>query len=484
MRGCYTPCTQASLPEFKTALKSHTTEQRTGASEYLGLPRNTLSGLQTLAQSISGIAPTAGPALLIPAIFATAGNGAWLSYSFATVAVCLVALNVNGFASRSSSAGSLYAYATSVFPGPFGQLAAWGLLFAYIGTAAAVEGGFANYADILLRSQFGLALSPILLVAVAAVAATWVAYRDIEISASVMLWFEAISVTLITCVIVATLWRIGFKLDRSQFELKGATPSGIRLGLLLALFSFVGFESATALGEEARTPRRTIPRAVLLSAIFAGGFFIFCAYGEVLGFREAHEDLGRAGAPLHVLAHHAGLEFLGPVIDVGAALSFLACAISCITAAARIALLMAHRRLLPHAFSKIHPVNKTPGGAVVAIGFLSFWGPAFLYWRGASGIDVNGLMGSLATFGFIIAYFVVSMALPVYLRSRDELSPQVVVLSVSASIVLLAALVGSLYPLPPPPYSYLGIIFFLYLLGTLTWSVRLQRSSLLATKQG
>ena len=465
-------------------MKSHTTARYTGASEYLGLPRNTLSGLQTLAQSISGIAPTAGPALLIPAIFATAGNGAWLSYVIATIAICLVALNVNGFASRSSSPGSLYAYATSVFPGPFGQLAAWGLLFAYIGTAAAVEGGFANYVDILLRSQFGLTVSPILLVAVGAIAATWVAYREIEISARVMLWFEAISVTLITCVIVATLWRIGFKVDRAQFELRGASPSGIRLGLLLALFSFVGFESATALGEEAQSPRFTIPRAVLVSAIFAGCFFIFCAYGEVLGFREAQEDLGRAGAPLHVLAHHAGFEFLGPVIDVGAVWRFLACAISCIPAAGRVALLMAHRRLLPESFSKIHPGNKTPARAIVAIGFLSFWGPAFLYARGMSGIDVNGLMGSLATFGFLVAYLVVSVALPVYLRRQGELSVRSRLLSGFAVAVLVAALAGSLYPVPPPPYSFLGLIFFIYLTGAFAWSIRLKRSDLLAAKQG
>jgi len=39
------------------------------------------------------------------------------------------------------------------------------------------------------------------------------------------------------------------------------TGSGLRLGLVLALFSSVGFESATALGSEARNPLKTIPRA-------------------------------------------------------------------------------------------------------------------------------------------------------------------------------------------------------------------------------
>ena len=37
------------------------------------------------------------------------------------------------------------------------------------------------------------------------------------------------------------------------------TGSGLRLGLVLALFSFVGFESATTLGSEAHNPLKTIP---------------------------------------------------------------------------------------------------------------------------------------------------------------------------------------------------------------------------------
>ena len=70
------------------------------------------------------------------------------------------------------------------------------------------------------------------------------------------------------------------------------TGSGLRLGLVLALFSFVGFESATTLGSEARNPLKTIPRAVIQSAILAGAFFTLCAYAEVLGFHTRGSGLG------------------------------------------------------------------------------------------------------------------------------------------------------------------------------------------------
>ncbi len=56
-----------------------------------GLRREVLSPLETLAQSVSTIAPTSTPAATIPLVCALAGNGTWLAYVLATVAILLVA---------------------------------------------------------------------------------------------------------------------------------------------------------------------------------------------------------------------------------------------------------------------------------------------------------------------------------------------------------------------------------------------------------
>jgi amino acid transporter len=103
----------------------------------------------------------------------------------------------------------------------------------------------------------------------------------------------------------------GFHIDTAQFRLRGTSVSGMRLGMVLALFSFVGFESATALGEEARNPLKTIPRAVLQSAIGLGLLFVVCAYAEVLGFRGLNTTLDQSGAPFHILAQQVGVSVLG-----------------------------------------------------------------------------------------------------------------------------------------------------------------------------
>jgi hypothetical protein len=57
-----------------------------------GLRREILSPMETLAQSVSTMAPTTTPAATIPLVCALAGNGTWLAYVLATAAVLLVAL--------------------------------------------------------------------------------------------------------------------------------------------------------------------------------------------------------------------------------------------------------------------------------------------------------------------------------------------------------------------------------------------------------
>src|SRR4030095_15530793 len=58
---------------------------------------------------------------------------------------------------------------------------------------------------------------------------------------------------------------------------------GVFKGMVFAILAFIGFEAAAPLGEEARHPRRTIPRAVVGSAIIIGLFYVLCAYAWVFG---------------------------------------------------------------------------------------------------------------------------------------------------------------------------------------------------------
>ena len=131
--------------------------------------------------------------------------------------------------------------------------------------------------------------------------------------------------------------------------------------LVLSMFSFVGFESATTLGAEARDPLRTIPRAVIQCAVLAGIFFMLCSYSEVLRLPGESGRLSESTSPLHLLAAKAGLSPLGVAIDFGALISMVACVLACTTAAARVLMRMAHGGLLPSVFERTNPRHGTPG---------------------------------------------------------------------------------------------------------------------------
>jgi amino acid transporter len=434
-----------------------------------GLRRETLSPMETLAQSVSTIAPTATPAITIPLVFTLAGNGSWLAYVLATAAVLLVAWCIGRFASYSSSPGSLYSYATMILPPWLSCIAAWSLLLAYVATASSVIGGLYQYAIFFVGKSGAHPVTAVVVSLLVTSVCIWIAWLDVKISARLMLWIEATSVFMILTLVALVLVRHGFHIDSDQLHLQHMSGSGFRLGLVLAIFSFVGFESATTMGAEARNPLKSIPRAVMLSSIFGGGFFILCAYAEVMGLRTVGQDLGTSQAPLHVLATANGLPLLARLIDIGLLISLSAGTLASITAAARVLLLMAHHGLAHDSIRRTHIRHETPHRAIVITGIGAVLPVIILAVRGDDGLDVYGWLGSLATYGFIIAYGLVSIALPRYLRDRGIFHPATRVIPYLALLAMLLALAGNLYPVPEGPYGKLPLIYLAYLSLSLVW---------------
>src|ERR1041385_803185 len=106
------------------------------------LKKETLSFSEVVAQSVANIAPSATPALIIPLVFASSGNGTWLAYGIATIAMLFVAAQINIFASRSSSPGALYTFTYQGLGATWGVLSGWSLFLAYVFTASATLAGF------------------------------------------------------------------------------------------------------------------------------------------------------------------------------------------------------------------------------------------------------------------------------------------------------------------------------------------------------
>lgn len=424
-----------------------------------GLKSKALAPLETFAQSVANIAPSGTPTVVIPLVFALAAGGTWFAYLFATVAIFLVAWNIRQFAKDSASPGSFYIYIVKGLGNRFGIVAGWVLLIAYLACASSVTGGFTNYFNVLL-DYFHLGHASYLILTIVVVALAWyVAYKDIKLSTRIMLIFEGVSVFLILVLLVITLWLHGFKPDWDQLSLKGITFENIRLGLVLAIFSFTGFESAATLGDEAKNPLKTIPRTLILSVISIGALFVFSSYAETLGFIGNKETLGQSTAPFNVLAERAHLTIFIPLIAVGSIISFFACILACINAGARILFHMSRHGLFHSAIGEAHETNKTPHYAITISAILTFIPAAILILKNVGPFDLYGIIGTVATLAFIVAYVLVSVAAPIYLYKKNKLTIGSVLISIGAIIFLGVAIVGSVYPVPPAPYNYLPYVF-------------------------
>ncbi len=429
------------------------------------LRANCLNFWEVLAQAIALISPTMTAALIVPAMFANAGNGSWLAYAFGTVMLLFVAFNLNEFAKRSTTSGSMFAYATRGIGPTAGGLTGWCLIWAYLFIGIAGLTGFANFANVLAGMLPGHHWIPCTLLFAICAGISWIlAYKDIQLSTILMLVLETVSVLFIVVLAAIVLFHHGSPIDKDQITLKGASLSNMGFGVVIAIFSLVGFECATAFGDEAKNPLKTIPKAVIWSLLLTGVFFVFVTYMEVYGTKGSKATLDTLTAPLNTLSVMMHVGWLSVPISIGALISFFSLNLSCMNACARILYPMGRHGVFHASVGQTHAGNKTPHIAVTVAAVLMFAVAAGLEKWHPLVTDVFGYAGTFGAFGFLAAYFFISVAAPMYLKKIGELTPKNVAISVIAVALLLVPAVGSVYTNPPlaPPVKYFPYVFLGY----------------------
>jgi amino acid transporter len=445
-----------------------------------GLKPDCLPFGEVLAQSFAVIAPTTIPASNLGLIVALSGNGTWLSFVIGMIGLVFVSININQFASRSASPGSLYSYIVKGLGPTAGVICGWSLVLAYLFTGMSVLCGFANFSGSLI-GHLGIHPSTITLLAIGAGISWYAAYKDIQLSAMAMLWMEGASLVLISVLGIIIWAHKGFALDMSQLTLQGVTPGNVAMGLVLVMFGFSGFESATSLGDEAKNPLKSIPRAVIGSALMAGVFFVSMTYIEMLGFKGTGVSITSTEEPLGFLSQQAGVGFLGELVAFSALFSFFACVLGSINPAARIFFTMARHGLFHSSLGSAHSANRTPHIAVTMCSLLMFLLPAGMSLFHIKLFDCMGYLGAIASFGFLTVYILMSIAAPVYLRQIRKLRPQHLLFSALGVGFMMIPVLGSvgipgskLFPVPEAPYDAFPYLFLMYLLVTCGWFI-LQR---------
>ena len=430
------------------------------------LRSNCLNFKELLAQNIALISPTMTAALIVPLMYGTTGGISWLSYAVGAVLVLFVALSLNQFAKRTTNSGSMYSYAMSGLGFGGGSLCGWCLLWAYLFIGLAGTTGFTIFATKLLE-MLHVNIPPVFLFAFCLGSCFYIAYKDIKVSTLVTLGFEAFSIFFIMILALIVLGHHHFAIDTTQFDFKGTSLMTLGLGAVVAIFSLVGFESSTAFGEEAVNPLKTIPRSVIWSLVITAAFFVFITYVEVQGTAGYTTTLDKIDAPLTVLAQMYGVPFLGPITSFGAMVSFFALASSCMNAGARVMYAMGRHDFFPENTSYAHSKHGTPHVALMVMATIMFVVASvsyfFLVQNGMAVLDEFNFAGTMGAFGFVGAYTCIVLAAPFFLKKRGELKAGHVVLCIVAMVLMLIPIIGSVYPLQPPPVEYFPIAFLAYL---------------------
>jgi amino acid transporter len=431
-------------------------------AQSLGLRRGSLPFREVFAQSLAGTGPSGslafGPAL----VFASAGHGTWVSYVLSLVSLLFVGWAFSTFGTRLASAGSMYTMAAAGLGPIIGVLVAWAIVVAYAVIAMVVVAGsgqfFGQFLVVLGWSGADSTAFQVLLALVVGGTALTLALRDVKVSMRAALTLEVISIVAITAVLVATVAKHGIA-DKTQFEFSGMTVHGIVLGMVLALTGYVGFESAASLGQESDNPRRAVPRAIRINVLTCGTYFIVGSYVYVLGFDKMGMDITASAAPLNDLANGAGVSGLRYVIDLGIAIGFIAVTVAALTAVSRVLFNMSREGLLPRALGQVDSTHRVPRVALLLVGVVVTGTVVVSQLAGLTPVDILGYYGSIATYGFIVAYLIVSLAAVGYLRRIGEFKPIHLVPSLLGAAAMGAVLYYSVHPVPDYPFNIFPYVF-------------------------
>ena len=332
-----------------TAIQQSDTASPTLARNAIGLP-------EVLFQSITHMAPAVATALSIGAATAFAGAITPLAVVFAMVAVLFTAFSMAELARHLPSAGGMYTYVGRGLGSFFGWLVAWSFALAEPLVMPLLLGGFGFYGAIFLSQYLSIdfEFAWIVLAIACGLVVWWLNYRGIALSTRTGLVLGAIEIAIF--LLISTLLIINA--DENTLSVFVPGEEGVKpafQGMIFCLLAFIGFEAAAPLGEEASEPRRTIPRAVIWSAVLVGLFYVFNYYAatvffgpdQMLGFYTSHD-----GDPWGFMAEEV-LPGIGGLLVVFAILnSSLANANAGATAATRSLFAMGRASLAPRFFAQ------------------------------------------------------------------------------------------------------------------------------------
>jgi basic amino acid/polyamine antiporter, APA family len=351
-----------------------------------------------------------------------AGPGISLSFLLTAFACSFAALCYAELASMIPIAGSAYTYAYATLGEIVAWIIGWDLILEYAVSNMAVAVGFSAYLNDILDGTFGwhlpakLAGPPIvegrftgawfnISALVILLVLSYVLVIGVRESARANNVMVAIKIAAIL-VFVFGAARAVHPANWHPFLPNGF--SGVLTGAAIVFFTYIGFDSVSTAGEECGQPQRDLPFGIIMTLVACA--ILYIAVALVLTGISPWDKLDNA-APVANALKALGFNGIREWVSLGAILGMISSLLVFQYGQARIWFAMSRDGLLPKAFSKIHPVHRTP--------HISTWIAGLVVGIPAGILDI-GTFADLANIGTLFAFVIVSVGVIVLRRTQPD----------------------------------------------------------------
>ena len=272
-----------------------------------------------------------------------------------------------------------------------GFAAGWTFLASKLAAGGTVAIGFGGYLARLIPG-----VSPQAAAVTAVIALTVANFMGIKKAGRLNI--AIVAITLSSLVYFALSGLPAFRATNLQpFAPMGWSP--VLRSAALLFFAYTGYARIATLAEEVRDPRRTIPKAIILSLSTAAvlyGVVALVALGAV-----GAEALSSSPFPIALAADRSGAPGAVVVVGVGAATAMLGVLLSQVLGISRVILAMSRRHDMPAFLGHVDPKNGVPDRAILLTGGIILVLAVFgtLEWIAAS-----------ATFTILLYYTITNVA--------------------------------------------------------------------------
>ena len=349
-------------------------------------------GLFQLTMYGVGLILGAGIYVLIGEAAGFAGNSVWISFLLGAVAAMFAGLSYAELTALFPRAAAEYTFVKHAFKSRFvGFIIGWLTAITSMITAATVSLGFGGYFAEFI--DIPITISAILLI----VGLSFVNFIGIKHSS----WMNVVF-ALVTAAGLALIIIIGITYDAPEpidyFEAPNGI-TGIVFAFVLIFFAFIGFEDMANVAEEVKRPKKTLPRAIILSVIITGIIYVLVALSVVRVVNW--EELGLSLAPLADVANTSLGPSGGITLSVIALFATASTVLITLVAGARILYGMGKSGSLPSFLSIVHSKTHTPWIAVIGI-FVT--GVSFAF------IGDIVIVASIVVFAVVITFAMVNIS--------------------------------------------------------------------------